>query len=163
LRTGLKVEAAPDAPDASTPTRLVQDAADVFAERGYILSRAETSSLRSYLQEVQQIWTDGDKLDGANLLKFAQGLHVGETVTLLDILQAGRPGKFPRLPRSAPDSLRKAAAGLTPQENRETREFVRRYTEGVGRVDALLASEKAQKCGFLFVTEDALGIVGNSR
>lgn len=164
LRTGLKTEAAPDAaPDVSAPAKLVQDASDVFSERGYVLSRADTTSLHAYLAQVLQMWSDGDKLDGSAVSKFAKGLELGEPVTLQDILQGGKTGKFPRLPRSVADSLRKPTTAFTPQDRRETREFVSRYAEGVAQVAGVWAGEKAQKCGVLFITEDALGIVGNSR
>lgn len=138
--------------------KLVLDAKELFAERGYVLSAESASTLRKLLEEVEGLWDASGVLNQDMLADFAMRSGRPQP-TLADIVQMGDSKDYPRLPKTLPDWTRRPLKGLSPDETNKAKTLVGRYAE---RVNALVEKSRAvgavPNCGLYYVSEASLGL-----
>jgi hypothetical protein len=163
LATRLQIAAAP-AP-AQTPGavigKLVFKAADVFDQRGYILSPESLKGLQNHLKLVASTWDDM-AANRENLAAWAAGKTRKKTPTVVDLLQSAddRTSQL-ALPRMIPpDWARTAISILTPEKIASAKTFIDGYMDGVDRA-AISADGKRDHCQLFYAPEAFLGFGSN--
>jgi len=152
---------APASAEAPSGTPVL-DAAEVFTQRGYLLSSQTALLLREHLHDVEDLWLEA----GAAAINLESVKAVAakmskspSTLTLVDVLQDDNEGGL-KLPKLLPDGSRKPLVNLTPAEGQAALQFVRKYLAGAKRaVDSFKRIEAAREssCTLLFVPDELFG------
>jgi hypothetical protein len=158
LATRLQLAAAPmptQMPGTVTG-KLVLKAADVFEQRGYLLSQGSIRGLRNHLKFVANKWDEASSRE--NLTSWAAAKTRKPSPTVVDLLQSADDGASQlRLPRMIlPDSARKAIRDLTQDEAGSARTFIEEYMDGVDRAAANVAGT-GDHCRLFYVPEAWFG------
>ena len=162
LATRLQLAAVPmpaQTPDAVTG-KLVFRAADVFEQRGYLLSQGSIRGLQTHLKLVAKGWEEASSRE--TLTSWAAAKTRKPAPTVVDLLQSADDGASQlRLPRmTLPDWARKAIRDLTQDEAASAKSFTEGYMNGVDRAAAKIAGQD-DHCGLFYVPEALFGFDSN--
>jgi hypothetical protein len=138
--------------------KLVFDAKDVFAQRGYVLSPDTLVALRGHLGTIETTWNAGSP-SPAVLADLAK--KTGRpSATLIDLLQhAGGTPLLP-LPKGVPDWSRKPLDKLDENERSEVADLIKKYRDGAGVVEDKWQQQRETRdpgCAFVYVPEQQFG------
>jgi hypothetical protein len=134
----------------------VLQADEIFADRGYVLSKDTTVKLRKHLRWVADLWGDisGAPINPDVLSDIAN--DVGKrTPSLLDLLQDDSDGVALKLPRLPPEWSRKPLQNLTAPQREEARAFVAHYFAGTRWLEEKFGAMR-EPCVWLFVRNERL-------
>jgi hypothetical protein len=138
--------------------RLVLDANEVFAERGYVLSPEAATALQGHLRDVLSLWNGSDlKVD---ILGRFEGRIGKSQPTVFDVIQLAAEKSYPRLPKFVPDWFRKPVRDLNLSEIEKTKMFVATYAAGIDRfVEATKrsAATTGSGCSLFYIAEGDFG------
>lgn len=163
LATRLQIAAVPapaQTPGAATG-KLVFKAADVFDQRGYILSPESLKGLQNHLKLVASTWDDM-AAKRENPAAWAAGKTRKNTPTVVDLLQSAddRASQLAPPRMMLPGWVRKAISILTPEEIASAKTFIEEYMDGVDRA-AISADGKRDSCRLFYASEAFLGFGSN--
>jgi hypothetical protein len=162
LATRLQVAAVPMPAQTSGAVigKRVLRAADVFEQRGYLLSRESIKGLQNHLKLVANRWEEPAS-SREQLAAWAAGKAHKPAPSVVDLLQSADDGASQlRLPRILPDWARKAIKELTPDETAFAGTFIVGYRDRVDNAAARI-NGKGDHCRLFYAPETFFSFGGN--